>query len=865
MALLYHKDTGLREALGRMQAAGGLAATACQEAWAIIGRMRGGDGGKPAELGNLTKHGESRIKHCVKYDLAGGHRLVTVQHEGNIWLLTVGKHDDVDRWIDSHRGLAMVIDKRTQKVTSIYELPAGEAPAGQDFRPLLNTSKKLLEQLSDEGTKALCAISEECKRLEKLTVASSNEELLEAISGVVNAKLKDFLRDLAVTLRDHGAASAEAHIQQFAGRALRASDDPRKLESAVQNPINSDTLVDLRELNDAEFEHFIKGASFQDWMLFLHQDQRPVAVGSWPDPVLLSGVSGSGKTCVLVHRAKHLAERFAHDHFLVLALNPALANLLADLIASLCPPPVRSRIQVKSVGGLCREVVSYFEPDLPLQEYCPGTSASLDVIWRECYQAAKEELAPIIDSLSARSVNPERYLRDELTWVRSCFGDERAAQDGSKIPGRSEYAGPARVKRAGRAVAFSKDWRERVLSLLTQFEEKTEALGLFDAAAIALRAHRHIGRLTRVRPYSLNFRSILVDEEQDLGTVELEIVAALAKPIEDALFLAGDRRQSVFPKEHDLQKAGLEKVQRKYFRRNFRNARQILEAGVALMRSFGAEPGEVESGLEGLEVLDPQYSQRECAKPVVVQAKTGEEEIRYVAELLTEKRKLTSMPVVVVACGLHEDDEEALALLAKQYESTGLEVHLLQRHSRVQSGVYLSALETIKGFEFSTVIVTRCGAKEMPGIGQPEDEAWREARRLYVAMTRARDELLITHTGEPSRFITGIADFVQVRSADSDRGKVPSPTPAEALASAPQVEDSRIEAELQRLRRENARLKARRELRIQVSAKGAVSVYGLGRFPVSLYQEQWLKLLELEPDIRTFIDANASKLLSKSN
>jgi len=76
-------------------------------------------------------------------------------------------------------------------------------------------------------------------------------------------------------------------------------------------------------------------------------------------------------------------------------------------------------------------------------------------------------------------------------------------------------------------------------------------------------------------------------------------------------------------------------------------------------------------------------------------------------------------------------------------------------------------------------------------------------------------------------------------------------------------EDSK--AELERLRKENAALKkgASSNVRMKVSEKGALSVYGMGRFPVTLYKEQWLKLLDMADDIRAFIAANDSALKEK--
>jgi hypothetical protein len=79
------------------------------------------------------------------------------------------------------------------------------------------------------------------------------------------------------------------------------------------------------------------------------------------------------------------------------------------------------------------------------------------------------------------------------------------------------------------------------------------------------------------------------------------------------------------------------------------------------------------------------------------------------------------------------------------------------------------------------------------------------------------------------------------------------------------MEEQDLKAELERLRAENQALKAKatRATGIKVSEKGAVSVYGLGRFPVTLYKEQWLKLLGMAEEIRQFIAQNESRLRVK--
>ena len=77
--------------------------------------------------------------------------------------------------------------------------------------------------------------------------------------------------------------------------------------------------------------------------------------------------------------------------------------------------------------------------------------------------------------------------------------------------------------------------------------------------------------------------------------------------------------------------------------------------------------------------------------------------------------------------------------------------------------------------------------------------------------------------------------------------------------------EAELKAELEKLKAENQALKARgsKGVSMKVSEKGGVSIYGLGRFPVTLYQEQWLKLLDLADDIRAFIKENEGQLKKK--
>jgi hypothetical protein len=79
------------------------------------------------------------------------------------------------------------------------------------------------------------------------------------------------------------------------------------------------------------------------------------------------------------------------------------------------------------------------------------------------------------------------------------------------------------------------------------------------------------------------------------------------------------------------------------------------------------------------------------------------------------------------------------------------------------------------------------------------------------------------------------------------------------------MSDEEMKAELERLRSENSALKkgAATGITMKVSEKGGLSVYGMGRFPITLYKEQWLKLMDMSDAMRAFIEANDSLLKTK--
>lgn len=752
-----HKNTEFNQRLSALVARGGRAQQAAAEVTRILTSLHAGHDPN-ASLFDVR---EPALPDGYRYDLLGRHRLVLSRHGDTLWFITVGTHSDVEAWLARNRGLRLAVDE-AGAIEPIWQLELEEVASPALDNTGVPGERPLLALLDDDERLSLGLDAAQAQRLGSLHQGSSNEQLLEAVLDAFRLEADQaFFLSVLRSLRDRPRESTSQLLRVRAGVAVEASEEPgllaRTLDDRSRRGGAMSSVVDLRDLRSEELQQLLSGRSFRDWMLYLHPDQRRVTNGLYDRPVLLQGVSGSGKTCVLVHRALHLARSYPGTRVGVFTLNRSLANLIRDLIDTLVPASLRARIDVMAVYDLAERVVKHFEPTRLLREMDPKSGETVDRAWEDFWIKLQDRggCDPSIDSLRKQRINASRYLRDELIWVRSAFATSSAP--GLAVPPRVHYLDPAKAVRKGREVRFLAEWRQAVLAELPCWEEYLEDGGLVDHAGMTLTAHGIVPRLKSGESHPFQYRAVLVDEVQDLATVELELLSATVDTrAPDALFLAGDSKQQVFPKEHDLRKAGLVDIERRYFRKNYRNPRQILEAGVAILEHFGG------SDVDGEDVVDlqnPEYSARECPRPLYVRAASEEEERRAVAARVRARRAVDDAPLCVVACGIRDDDTQLLEALRKQYAAVGLELCLLSQQPRLAPRtVFLSALETVKGFEFSTVFITRCTSQFMPDRGMPVKEHWRDARRLYVALTRARDEVVLTHSGEPSHFLETIQD-----------------------------------------------------------------------------------------------------------
>jgi superfamily I DNA/RNA helicase len=243
----------------------------------------------------------------------------------------------------------------------------------------------------------------------------------------------------------------------------------------------------------------------------------------------------------------------------------------------------------------------------------------------------------------------------------------------------------------------------------------------------------------------------LVDECQDFGTIELEIVRSLVSPAENDIFLCGDAAQQVSSKHQELKTAQIDVpgARSRKLLRNYRNSREILTAAYnVLVENLDEEMIDNKE----FDVLDPTHGYFHGPAPLLLRGDSLAQEIAAAMHFLDQElQQDENMKACVVFCG------HTLLELQKFGEKYDLAV--LDGTRGIEDGnLFVSDLENTKGFEFQYVCILNCGNSVIPYPGSPEDEQFRDLARLYVAMTRARTQLIMSYTGELSGFVEAAKD-----------------------------------------------------------------------------------------------------------
>ncbi|MGJ5036710.1 hypothetical protein ACQR13_21610 [Bradyrhizobium sp. HKCCYLRH3059] len=421
MPISYFRTKDFDRSLSSATQAGGRSQKIANKVKAILGGIAYPD---PFTGYPVTNHGETRLPSCVKYDLGDGWRLVTQQTNNACFFLFVGDHEDANRWLNGHKNqLFGIKDGRTILVPGFggETLAATHHIADHQYQPLVDRLG------TDEMDYLLDGVSRSIARqLEALDGQSTSQKVASIAASIKDVQKAELVQAVFSLLLAGNYDGAQARIGLSMGR-IKSFEDWDPAESI--EVLDGEDVRRIR-IGSAEYETWLrtfeKQNAWYEWFLYLHPEQEKVVNKDYPGVAQLSGVSGSGKTCVCVRRALRLAQSVG-SNVLVLTLNRSLAGLLTLLIDAACiDPEVRSRITVVSFFELAQNLLIKFEPQNE-KLYADVTwklGEHVDEVFREYYRCwtnnrDAEVLLPVHRIITARGISAETYIREEFDWVRS--------------------------------------------------------------------------------------------------------------------------------------------------------------------------------------------------------------------------------------------------------------------------------------------------------------------------------------------------------------------------------------------------------------------------------------------------------------
>jgi hypothetical protein len=385
------------------------------------------EGTKAFNTYKTTKHGETRIKNCVKYELGDGYRLITVQSNRIIWLLFCGSHDECDKWLDKNSGLTPIVEDgevsfARQNEAGSMPMPRGDAVPSVDFL-IDRLDSKNLDEFLDEFPGSVG------RKISLLKCAPEPTAIYEVSGGIDVQALASLAQDVLLALLEDDRDGAVMRLDLHLGRAKiesHWSDDEIvsiKIGSNVYDlAFGSEEYV--RKINE-----FAKSGTSLEWLLFMHPEQKAIVDRDYNGAAQLSGVSGAGKTCIALRRAVRLAGKANEPKVMIVTLNQSLAGLIKHLAKLSCnDPDVLNSISVLSMFDLCQQLLEELEPERfrYYGEVADKLGDNIDEVFREYYRQWHNNgdasvLSRVHRNLTAQGIDAESYIREELDWIRSAL------------------------------------------------------------------------------------------------------------------------------------------------------------------------------------------------------------------------------------------------------------------------------------------------------------------------------------------------------------------------------------------------------------------------------------------------------------
>lgn len=499
--------------------------------------------------------------------------------------------------------------------------------------------------------------------------------------------------------------------------------------------------------------------------LALNADQERLVSMNHAGPFRMQGTAGSGKTLVLLHRAVRLAMANRDRKIGIFTISKALADHLQQTFRQLAGwQPVN--VVVKSFYDYWYERMDSYDrlvtSRLRLNDPISGERVARQT-WRDFWSHrgaspssnifTDPHVMELLEFVEGNTEDGSEFLRQEMTYILS----------GYPVDKRVNYLSDHRRSRPLRLLPRHKN---ACLKVAVRWEEYMKAGSLSDIEGLMLEALKASENKSTTSPNAFwpEFDHVLVDEYQDFSTVELVLLQRMCVDIqgENSLLLVGDLQQKVLPKHHHTTRAGLSFHARgTHLRSNYRNTKEILRAALNLPKIY---PPQEDQDDEQMEIQRPELSPYSGGRPLMMHA-SRTDMYTFVSDIVRERKRsrvgilshnLEILDRVQLALGVTHGEHQIIRIQSND------ELDAWRRHNvSHRYGVFISDYSVAKGFEFDTVVILDLSRNSFPAEGAQPNYLWKEAAKLYVALTRARDELLMLYTGQPSDFLDVMRDDIE--------------------------------------------------------------------------------------------------------
>ena len=563
---------------------------------------------------------------------------------------------------------------------------------------------------------------------EDLMLAGVPLPLLPSVRAIHNEDDLDVLRphlpeDTADALYGLAAGLSLDEAVEEAARARTVTVDPEDFAAALDNPTSKRTFKVVED--DSELAAMFD-RPLEQWRLFLHPSQQRLVEADVSGPMRVLGGAGTGKTVVLMHRARHLARKLDGDRrVLVTTFTRNLARDLKRHLKALCSPEVYARIDVVNLNQWAQK---------RLKQEVSGIRIVSGPQRRDRMAAAVAE--------HPDTGLPDSFFMEE--WERVVLANE--------IVDEAAYL---RVSRKGRGTRVDRAARSRAWQVFHAYRSDLGRDNLYEWADV-LREARMLLQKGSASPYA----AVCADESQDFSRSALLLLAALAPAGRNNLLLVGDGHQRIYGQPVTLSSCGIEVRGRAHrLRLNYRTTDAIARQGLAIIKGLRVDDLDGgEDSLKGYTSLrqgtppEAHLLQDEGTEAEVIVAKIRQwlDAGRRPEDICLASR--TSRPLENRYIPLLEEHKIQCAIIEADSDDED-----------APGRVRVATMHRLKGLEYPCVLLAGVHDGHVPldyaltskDAASKKEALAQERCLLYVACTRARDELVITGYGKASKLLRG--------------------------------------------------------------------------------------------------------------